>query len=296
MKKVICVVGPTASGKTKVGIELAKKFNGDIISCDSVAVYKELNIGSAKPTPSEQSEAKHYLVDILEPTEQFTVATCQKMARNIIDNSDNLNILVGGTGLYVASIINNYQFDAKKRDEEFEKKYEHYSNEELYELLVQNDLEATKKIHVNNRKRILRALETALTSDNKFSEFNKKNEAVYDAFIIYLDIERELLYDKINKRVDLMIEAGLEEEVRSLYDRGIKINAIGYQEWYMYFMGLVSKESVIEEIKKNTRHLAKRQKTWFKNQTPAKFYNVNLNDFTKTITEIEKDVVEFLLG
>lgn len=294
MKKVICVVGPTASGKTKIGIELAKKFNGDIISCDSVAVYKELNIGSAKPTASEQKEAKHYLVDILDPREQFTVATCQKLAREIIDNSDRLNILVGGTGLYVASIINNYQFDVKKRDEEFEHKYESYSNEELYELLLKEDEEATKKIHVNNRKRILRALETALTNDTKFSEYNKKNEAVYDAYIIYLDIERELLYERINKRVDMMVEAGLEEEVRSLYDRGIKINAIGYQEWYMYFMGLVSKESVIEEIKKNTRHLAKRQKTWFKNQTSATFYNVDLNNINNTIIEIENDVRKFL--
>ncbi len=292
MKKVICVVGPTASGKTKLAISLARHFNVEIISCDSVAVYKDLNIGSAKPTSYEQSLAKHHLIDVLEPTEQFDVATCQKMARKIID-AKPLSILCGGTGLYVQGVINNYEFNSPKREDEFAKNHERYSNEELYNMLAKLDLKKASEIHPNNRKRVLRALESSIAGSN-LSEANKCHEKYYDSFIIYLDIEREALYERINRRVDQMIEMGLEEEVRGLYERKIYPHAIGYQEWLGYFNGDVTKESTIEEIKKNTRHLAKRQKTWFKNQTDAKFYQVNLENFSETENEIIKDVEEFL--
>lgn len=292
MKKVICVVGPTASGKTKLAISLANVFSAPIISCDSVAVYKELNIGSAKPTKEEQKAAKHYLIDILEPTEQFDVATCQKLAREIIDR-EPLAILCGGTGLYVQGIINNYEFDSPKRTVDFAQNYESLSNEELYQLLLKNDVAKAQEIHPNNRKRVLRALESSLQGKN-LSNYNRNKEKYYDAYIVYLDIEREMLYERINKRVDEMVAAGLEKEVRELAMKEIFPHAIGYQEWLPYLRGEISRESCIEEIKKNTRHLAKRQKTWFKNQTDAHFYTVDLNDFSSTMQKIIADVREFL--
>lgn len=292
MKKVICVVGPTASGKTKLSIILAKHFNAPIISCDSVAVYKRLDIGSAKPTDIEQKEAKHYLIDIMEPNEQFDVATCQKMAREIIDENE-LSILCGGTGLYVQGVINNYEFESPKRTENFALSYESFTNDELYKLLLEKDCKKALEIHPNNRKRVLRALEASINGSN-LSNYVKHKEKYYDAYIVYLDIERETLYDRINKRVDSMIEMGLEEEVRSLANDNIFPRAIGYQEWLPFFRGEVSRESCIEEIKKNTRHLAKRQKTWFKNQTDAHFYQVNLDDFSKTANLIINDIEEFL--
>ncbi len=292
MKKVICVVGPTASGKTKLSIILAKHFNAPIISCDSVAVYKRLDIGSAKPTDIEQKEARHYLIDIMEPNEQFDVATCQKMAREIIDENE-LSILCGGTGLYVQGVINNYEFESPKRTENFALSYESFTNDELYKLLLEKDCKKALEIHPNNRKRVLRALEASINGSN-LSNYVKHKEKYYDAYIVYLDIERETLYDRINKRVDSMIEMGLEEEVRSLANDNIFPRAIGYQEWLPFFRGEVSRESCIEEIKKNTRHLAKRQKTWFKNQTDAHFYQVNLDDFSKTANLIINDIEEFL--
>lgn len=292
MKKVICVVGPTASGKTKLSIILAKHFNAPIISCDSVAVYKRLDIGSAKPTDIEQKDAKHYLIDIMEPNEQFDVATCQKMAREIIDENE-LSILCGGTGLYVQGVINNYEFESPKRTENFALSYESFTNDELYKLLLEKDCKKALEIHPNNRKRVLRALEASINGSN-LSNYVKHKEKYYDAYIVYLDIERETLYDRINKRVDSMIEMGLEEEVRSLANDNIFPRAIGYQEWLPFFRGEVSRESCIEEIKKNTRHLAKRQKTWFKNQTDAHFYQVNLDDFSKTANLIINDIEEFL--
>lgn len=293
MKKVIAVVGPTASGKTKLAIKLAQEFHAEIISADSVAVYKKLDIGSAKPTKDEQSLVKHHLIDILDAGESYSVADCQKAARKIIDNNE-LSIICGGTGLYVCGIINNYEFVNAKRNLDFARKYESFSNEELYNLLLEKDEIKAKTIHMNNRNRILRALEALEIDGNSLANFNKKNEPYYDTFLIYLDPEREKLYARINQRVDEMIAMGLEDEVKSLYDSGIKIKAIGYQEWEDYFNGIVSREYVIEEIKKNTRHLAKRQKTWFKNQTNAKFYAVDYNNLNELYEKVFEDVRMFL--
>ncbi len=290
MKKVVAVVGPTASGKTKLAIDLAKRFKGVIISCDSVSVYKGCDIGSAKPSIAERKEAKHYLIDILDLTESFDVATCQKMARDIIDKED-LSIICGGTGLYLNAIINNYDFIAPKRNIEFSNKYTNYSNEELYALLKINDEVKAKEIHPNNRKRVLRALEASL-SGNNLSLANKKNEDIYDAYIIYLDIPRDILYDRINNRVDQMISLGLEKEAYNLYKEGLLPNAIGYKEFIPYFNNLITLDSVIEEIKKNTRHLAKRQRTWFKNQTKAIFYDAL--DYDKLLDKVVKDLSLFL--
>lgn len=294
MNKVIVIVGPTAVGKTKISIELAKKYNCEIISGDSVAVYKELNIGSAKPTISEMQGIKHHLIDVLEPTEKYSVADFQAEARKIMDKNQ-LSLICGGTGLYVQGALFNYEFEASRRDLDFGKKYEHLSNDELYAILLKNDPNIDKeKLHPNNRKRVLRALEVLEENGKSIHSYNKRNEALYDFFIVYLSMPRELLYERINKRVDIMMNDGLLKEVKDLYDKGIYPHAIGYQEFIAYFEGAVSLETAVEEVKKNTRHLAKRQETWFKNQMTSHFYNVDVNNISATILEIENDINRWL--
>lgn len=292
MKKVIVVLGPTAVGKTKIGIELAKRLNTEIISGDSVQVYKGLDIGSAKVTEEEACGIKHHLIDILEPTEDYSVAHFQKAARELFEQLD-VPMIVGGTGLYIKAAISNYEFDAPKRDYSFEEEYEKYSNEELYEMLLKLDAEATKVIHPNNRKRVLRALYAAKVNE-PLSEKNKKDELLYNPYIIYLNVERDLLYKRINERVLKMIDEGLEKEVKDLYDLGIMPHAIGYQEWLPYFNGMVSKDTVIDEIQKNSRHLAKCQMTWFRHQMDTHFYEVDIDNIERTIDVIYKDVLDFL--
>lgn len=295
MKKVLVVVGPTAVGKTKISIELAKRLGCEIISGDSVAVYKGLDIGSAKPTLEEMDGVKHHLIDVRDPSEQYNVAEFQKAARSIIDSEEGLSLICGGTGLYVQSVLFNYEFEAPERNLDFANKYHNYSNEELYQLLVSKDNSINSdRIHPNNRKRVLRALEILETQNSSINSYNKKNEPVYDYYICYLSLPRDVLYERINKRVDIMLEAGLEKEVKELYDNNIFPHAIGYQEFVPYFEGLVSMESVVEEIKKNSRHLAKRQETWFKNQMNSHFYIVNLDDVEETINKIYLDVNEWM--
>ncbi len=291
MKKVIAVIGPTCTGKTKLAIDLAKEFGASIISCDSVAVYKELNIGSAKPTKEELEEAKHYLIDILEPTEKFDVATCQHLAREIIAKED-LCILCGGTGLYINAILNNYEFNSPKRDESFAKEFSSFSNQELYDLLLTKDKIQAAKLHPNNRKRVLRALEVILKDNHSLSLACDKSSPIYDSYLIYLDLDREILYNRINERVDKMFALGLEKEVRELYDREIVVDAIGYKEFIPYFNNLCSLEEVKEKIKLNTRHLAKRQKTWFKNQTKAHFYDCL--DYDSLYKKVSNDLKKFM--
>ncbi len=294
MKKVIVVVGPTAVGKTKIGIELAKRLNTEVISGDSVQVYKGLDIGSAKVTEAEMDGVKHYLIDILEPEEAYSVCDFQTHARELIDKME-VPLIVGGTGLYVKACLANYEFDAPKRDKAFEDSVLELSNQELYDKLYALDPKACEKIHPNNRHRALRAYERALNND-LISEKNHKDEMLYDAYIIYLNVERSLLYERINKRVDIMFDEGLVEEVSKLNEKGIRPHAIGYQEFAPYFDGQITLEDVKEEIKKNTRHLAKRQMTWFNNQMDTHFYEVNLNNINETIDKIYEDVSAFLKG
>lgn len=294
MKKVIAIVGPTAIGKTKISIEVAKHYNLDIISADSVAVYKKLDIGSAKPTREEMCGVKHYLLDLLEPSEQYSVDTFQKSARSIIEHNNPI-IIAGGTGLYVQSVLFDYEFSSKKRDSNFEENYKNLSNTELYNMLVKRDKLAASEIHPNNRKRVLRALEVFYDTNKSISSFDGKKNKVYDSYIIYLNVDsRDVLYDRINKRVDLMIQNGLVEEVKNLYNEGIMPNAIGYKELIPYFNGEISLDLAIDEIKKNSRHLAKRQMTWFKNQMDTHFYSVDLDNVNNTLSLIYKDLDEFL--
>ena len=290
MGKVIVVVGPTAVGKTKISIELAKHYGVEIISGDSVAVYKGLDIGSAKPTVLEQQGIKHHLIDIRDPQNQYSVADFQRDAREIIDNRE-LSLICGGTGLYVQSVLFNYEFNAQSRDLDYGKQFEGYSNQELFDLLLSKDSNIDKnKLHPNNRKRVLRALEVLEQLDTSIHSFDKKNEAKYDYYLVYLSLPREELYNRINQRVDIMMNDGLLSEVKSLYDNGIYPHAIGYQEFIPYFEGLVGLETAVEEVKKNTRHLAKRQETWFRNQLTSHFYTVDLSNINNTINEIISDV------
>lgn len=294
MNKVIVIVGPTAVGKTKLSIRLAKRYGVDIISGDSIAIYKQLNIGSAKPTIDEMDGVVHHLIDEKEPTEEYSVADFQVAARKILDQNP-LSIICGGTGLYIQAALFNYEFQSPKRDESVAERYSHLSNEELYEYLksLDTNLDETK-IHPNNRKRVLRAIEVYENLGKSIHSFNHKNEALYDYYIIYLDMERKTLYQRIGERVDQMLKDGLFQEVQQLAEEQIYPKGIGYREWIPYFEGNSSYESVVEEIKKNTRHLAKRQATWFRNQMNSHFYSVELGKTEELYTQIEQDIDRWL--
>ncbi len=286
---IYVIVGPTGIGKTKLSIALAKHFNTEIISGDSVQVYKELNIGSAKVTVDEMNGVTHHLIDILEPTEDFSVALFQKLVREKItqiQKEDKVPIIAGGTGLYIKSVLYDYNFSNTKRNIEQESKYNDLTNEELHQILQEKDLESSSNIHPNNRKRVLQAI--GRSTNNKVSENKNKDIPVYDFKIIGLNLERSELYELINKRVDKMIEEGLIEEVKALYDRNItgnSISAIGYKELYQYFDNVVTLEESIDKIKQKSRNLAKKQFTFFNNQFDIKWINTDFKNFDNTIRE-----------
>ena len=281
---IVVIIGPTGVGKTKLSVELAKKLNAEIINCDSMQVYKDLNIGTAKVTEKEKDGIVHHLLDIVEPSDIYTVYDYQKDCRNKIkelhDKNKNI-IIVGGTGLYVKAALYDYRFE----DEEEKKSYKDLTNEELLERIRQKD--STLDIHVNNRKRLERALEK-LENNGEYTK--NGNIKLYDFYTIGLTTSRDNLYNIINKRVDKMIEEGLLEEVKSLYDQNIHGKAIntgiGYKELYSYFDGSISLEESIELIKKNSRRYAKRQYTFFNNQMDVKWFETNYEDFSKTIEEV----------
>lgn len=275
---ILCIVGPTGVGKTKLSIELAKRYNGIVVNADSMQVYKELNIGTAKVTENEKENIKHFLFDIKEPTEMYTVYDYQKDLRNIIDNNKDKNIIiVGGTGLYIKAGLYNYVFETENDNNT----YDNLTNEELYNLVLIKD--PNTSIHINNRKRMIRFL-------NKKETVKDKDKLLYNVKFIGLTTSREILYDRINKRVDDMIKNGLIEEVKSLYDKNIRSKAImtgiGYKELYDYFDGNISLEDAINLIKQRSRHYAKRQYTWFNNQMDIKWFDVDFDDFNNTINEV----------
>ena len=281
---ILVIVGPTGVGKTKLSIELAKRFNAEIINADSMQVYKELNIGTAKVKEEEKEGIPHHLFDIVNPSDLYTVYDYQKDCRKKIDelqkNNKNI-ILVGGTGLYIKAALYDYRFE----EETVKNDYEALSNDELLKRIKTSDKDI--KIDENNRRRLIRALEKI---DNN-SEFTSNNNIKMYSFItIGLTTERDNLYEIINKRVDTMINEGLLNEVKSLYDRKITGKAIntgiGYKELYSYFKGDISLDEAIDDIKKNSRHYAKRQYTFFNNQMDVKWFNTNYEDFSKTVEEV----------
>ena len=294
---VLCIVGPTAVGKTNMSIELAKQLNGEIISGDSMQIYRGMDIGTAKATMDERQGIPHHLIDEKNPDEPYSVAAFQQTVRakmEEIKSRGKLPIIVGGTGLYIKSVLYDYEFAGESESKEVdEAKYGHLSNEELHAKLATVDEAGAKDIHPNNRKRVIRALEIYETSGVKKSEMIEKQEhkMIYDACLIGLTDDRNVLYDRINKRVDTMYETGLVEEVKALFDEGIpaesqSIRAIGYKELYDYFKGFISLEESKELIKRNSRRYAKRQYTWFNNQMDVTWFKVDVQHFDKTVKEV----------
>ena len=290
MDKIIVIVGPTGVGKTKLSIELAKLFNGEIINADSTQVYKNLNIATAKIKEEEKEGIIHHLIDIKDISDDYTVYDYQKDCRTIIEeikNKGKTPIIVGGTGLYIKAALYNYEFsDEEKALED----YSDYTSQDLYERLKKID--PNTDIHQNNRKRIIRALNYYKNNDTLLSEKNSGNKLLYDAIFIGLTTDRTTLYDRINKRVDLMVKEGLIEEAKDLYDKGIRTKSvmtpIGYKELFEYFSGNMSLDQSIELIKQRSRRYAKRQYTWFNNQMNINWFNVDFNSFNNTVNEIEK--------
>lgn len=283
MKKIIVIVGPTCVGKTKLSIELAKKLDGEVINADSTQVYKDNDIATAKVTLDEMENIKHHLLSFKDLDEDYTVFDYQKDAREIINNilkRGKTPILVGGTGLYVKAALYDYEFsdNIEKYD------YSMYSNEELYNKLIKLDPNTT--IHQNNRRRVERSLNLL----NNNSSIKKESKMLYDAYFIGLTTDRNTLYDKINARTDSMIKNGLIEEAKKIYDLNIKTKAvltpIGYKELFPYFDGNETLESCTNKIKQNCRRYAKRQYTWFNNQMNINWFNVNYDDFNKTVLEV----------
>lgn len=280
MEKVLVIVGPTAVGKSSFGIKCAENFNGEIISGDSIAIYRGLDIGSAKPDIDEQNKVKHYLIDIKDPDDNYSVKQFQELSRHYIDqiSKDNkLPIIVGGTGLYIKASLYDYVFfDEEKEDNQ----YEDLSNEQIYERLKQVDPKALEKIHINNRKRLIRALNIYEKNNKGISEIkdSQEHKPIYDCLIIGLTTDRETLYKRINDRVDKMIDDGLIQEIKDLLDKGItfdnqSMQGIGYKELRDYFEGNRTLEECVEDIKRNSRHFAKRQYTFFNNQLDVKWFD-----------------------
>lgn len=262
MKKFIMIVGPTGSGKTKLSIEIAKRFHGEIINGDSVQIYEGLDIGSAKIKESEKESIKHHLLDIRKPGESYSVFEFQTDVRNLIDKID-LPIIVGGTGFYMNAVISRFEFVHEQRDEGFDQMYQDVSTEDIYQELMVLDPDLI--IDPHNRRRLLRALEQAKQGEPRSSK-NKKDERLYHPLIIYLDLDRKILEERLWKRLELQLHEGFIEEVKRLRDQDIHINAIGYREIDQYLSGELSLDEMKENIIKVSKKLAKKQKTYFINQ------------------------------
>ena len=288
MRKLIAVAGPTAVGKTKYAIETAKAFNGEIVSCDSMQLYKYMNIGSAKPTPEEQAEVKHWLVDEIDPKEPFSVARYAQMAKAAIEDifsRGKTPVIEGGTGLYLNSLLYEMDFSGASVDTELRdtllNEAELFGPEYIYNKLKEADPKAAERIHPNNVKKVIRALEGAISGKNIVDFKNCQEKCKdYDTILIGLTRNRPELYDRINQRVDIMIEEGLFHEVEELLEMGldesdISMKGIGYKEIIGYFDGLYGQKEAIELIKKNSRHLAKRQLTWFRRYEDTKWFNLS---------------------
>lgn len=283
---IICVVGPTGVGKTKLSVELAKKYNGIIINCDAMQVYTGMDIGTAKIKESEKENIPHYLFDIIPVTTNYTVYNYQKDARDLIERFKDKNIIfVGGTGLYLKAALYNYKFDAEEQNNN---DYEDLSNEELYKLAKEKD--QNMDIHINNRKRLIRFLNKVKT------ETPECNLLYHNTLFIGLTTNRDSLYERINNRVEDMFLEGLILEVKRFYDLKVDSKAlntaIGYKELYKYFNNEITLEEAKDLIKKNSRHYAKRQYTWFNNQMKVNWFDTDFNNFNKTVEEVNRFIEE----
>ena len=285
---IIVVTGPTGVGKTKLSISLAKKYNAEIINGDAIQVYKGLDIGSAKVTVEEMDGIVHHLFDIREVWEDYSIfdyqMDCREYIDDIISRGKNV-VIVGGTGLYIKSALYDYTLS----DESIiDNQYEGIETSELYDRLKKLDKDID--IDKNNRRRVIRALNYYLTFNKSIKDNNNGNKLMYDSIFVGLTTDRELLYDRINKRVDVMVNNGLLDEVKSFYDKDMRykplLGGIGYKELYNYFDGNITLSEAIDLIKRNSRRYAKRQYTFFNNQFDIKWFSVDFNNFDKTILDV----------
>lgn len=304
MRKIIVVAGPTAVGKTEYAIRIAEQFNGEIVSCDSMQLYKYMDIGSAKPTPEEQARAKHYLIDEIDPRDEFSVAIYQKMAKKYIKEifaKGKTPIIAGGTGLYLNSLIYNMDFASPVHDNQLRNKYYKMAEEEgrqaVHDILKEKAPEIAQRIHPNNVKKVIRALETVETDGENIKDFAAVKEKCkdYDCLMLCLNRDREELYDRINRRVDMLVDMGLLDEVKSLMDMGfttdnIAMKGIGYKEIIDYFNGEYDLDTALELVKRNTRRYAKRQITWFKRYDDMKWFNLSKDSLEDILTWIKSNL------
>ena len=307
MKNLVIITGPTAVGKTDISIELAKQIDGEIISADSIQVYKHMDIGSAKIKPEEMQGIKHYLIDTLEPDEEFNVHIFQQLTKKYMEEiyaKRKIPIIVGGTGFYIQSVLYDIQFDETDDNHEYryylEKLAEEKGNEYVHNMLKEVDAVSAENIHYNNIKRVIRALEYYHDTGRLISQHNqeqRENTSPYNFAYFVLNDNRQLLYERINSRVDQMITEGLEAEVRSLIASGystdlVSMQGIGYKEMAEYINGKFSLEEAVELIKKNTRHFAKRQLTWFRREKSVDM--IDWNDFGYDKSKILNEMINIL--
>jgi len=303
MVDVIAIVGPTASGKTALGIELAKQLGGEIINGDSMQIYRGMDIGTAKVQPDEMGGIVHHLLDIREPDESFSVAEYQQLVRSKIaeiSKRGKLPIIVGGTGLYVQSVLFDYRFAEDQADsqlrQDLQDELERVGKEHMHRKMLA--LDPTIDIHPNNTRRVLRALEILLSGEQK-EDGSLAQSPMYNELIVGLDMPRDQLYKRIDQRVGVMIQNGLLAEVKGLYDSGLRdvqsIKAIGYKELYAYFDGTDSLEQAIEKLKRHSRKYAKRQLTYFRNKLPVLWMNAtagnenNVKEITRFLQETDRN-------
>ena len=273
-ERVLVILGPTATGKSHCDIEIAKKFQGEIISGDSMLVYRDMNIGTAKPTAAELAAVPHHLVNILPPEASFSVVDFKEQAQRLIteiNGRGHLPIIAGGTGLYIKALLEDYAFNSVSEDNELRERLTREAQEQgpeaLHQRLAQLDAEAAARIHPNNVRRVVRALEAALGGE-QVNQYGA-SESPYDALVIGLEMERGALYERINRRVDLMLEVGLEQEVRDLLAHGVSpecqsMQSIGYRQLVWYINGSMDYAQAVDKLKQATRNFAKRQITWYK--------------------------------
>lgn len=307
--KVIVILGPTATGKSACAIELAQRLNGEIISGDSMLVYKKMNIGTAKPTAEELALVPHHLVDILPPEAQFSVVDFKSAAEKLIleiNACGKLPIIAGGTGLYIKALLENYSFNAVDEDKDLRQKLEQEAGEQgaeaLYQRLQDLDPEAAKLIHPNNVRRVVRALESALKGDHvgQSSNYTRENDLAYDCLVFGLTMERNFLYERINKRVDIMLEQGLEQEVRQLLLEGVpttcqSMQSIGYRQMVWYLEQGMPYAEAVDKLKQATRNFAKRQLTWYKKMPYIQWFELDRElRYAAVIDSMSSKIEEFL--
>ena len=301
-EKLVVILGPTATGKSYCGIDLARRFRGEIISGDSMLVYRQMNIGTAKPSEEDLHTVPHHLVNILPPDASYSVADFQQQAAKLVHQitlRGNLPILVGGTGLYIKALLEDYRFSSVEENPELRHRLEMYAQEQgtakLFDWLRKEDPAAAARLHPNDVRRVVRALETALSGDSVSQK--RQHELKYDAEVFGLSMERCFLYERINLRVDRMIEEGLEEEVRSLLNAGIptdclSMKSLGYRQMAEYLKGQCDFATAVDNIKKETRHFAKRQITWYKKMPYIRWFTVNRDVNYKNIVADMADILE----